>query len=48
MNGESNGKRVDGKAGIARFSPIQLAIGGLACALVLVILLLVISVLRAH
>ena len=47
MNGEPNGKRVGEKAGIARFSPIQLAIGGLACALVLVLLLLVISVLRA-
>lgn len=47
MNGESNGKRVEGKAGLARFSPIQLAIGGLACALVLVVLVLVISVLRA-
>lgn len=47
MNGEPNGKRVGDKAGSARFSPIQLAIGGLACALVLVLLLLVISVLRA-
>jgi hypothetical protein len=47
MNGESNGKRAEDRGGIARFSPIQLAIGGLACALVLVILVLVISVLRA-
>ena len=47
MNGESNGKRAEDLAGLARFSAIQLAIGGLACALVLVILVLVISVLRA-
>ena len=44
MNGESNGKRVEGKAGLARFSPIQLAIAGLACGLIVVILVLVVSV----
>jgi hypothetical protein len=45
VNGESNGKRVGGKAGIGRFSPIQLAIAGLACGLIVVILMLVVSVL---
>jgi hypothetical protein len=45
VNGESNGKRVGDKAGIARFfSPIQLAIAGLACGLIVVILVLVVSV----
>lgn len=42
MNGESNEKR----AGRARFSPIQLAIAGLACAVIVVILMLAIAVLR--
>ena len=46
MNGESNGKRAKDPAGPARFSPIQLAIAGLACAVIVVILMLVISVLR--
>jgi hypothetical protein len=45
MNGESNGKRSEDRAGLARFSPIQLAIAGLGCAVVVVILLLVVSVL---
>jgi hypothetical protein len=44
VNGESNDKRVEGKAGPARFSPIQLAIAGLACGLIVVILMLVVSV----
>jgi hypothetical protein len=46
MNGESNGKPAKEPAGPARFSPIQLAIAGLAVALVVVILMLVISLLR--
>jgi uncharacterized OsmC-like protein len=45
VNGESNGKPAAGKAGPARFSPIQLAIAGLASAVVVVILMLVVSVL---
>jgi len=45
VNGESNDKRVGGKGGSARFSPIQLAIAGLACGLIVVILMLVVSVL---
>jgi hypothetical protein len=45
MNGDSNGKRAEDRAGFARLSPIQLAIGGLASAVVLVILLLVVSIL---
>ena len=44
MNGESNGKRARDPTGLARFSPIQLAIAGLACAVALVILMLVVSV----
>jgi hypothetical protein len=46
MNGESNGKRTEDRAGLARFSPIQLAIAGLACAVIVVILMLAIAVLR--
>lgn len=46
MNGESNGKRARDRAGLARFSPIQLAIAGLACAVIVVILMLAIAVLR--
>jgi hypothetical protein len=46
MNGESNGKRTEDRAGRARFSPIQLAIAGLACAVIVVILMLAIAVLR--
>jgi hypothetical protein len=45
MNGESNGKRAEDRGGLARFSPIQLAIAGLACGLIVVILVLVASVL---
>ncbi|HEV8109475.1 MAG TPA: hypothetical protein VGP97_18330 [Burkholderiales bacterium] len=45
MNGESNEKRTEDQAGIARFSPIQLAIAGLATAVALVILLLVVAIL---
>jgi hypothetical protein len=45
MNDESNGKRVEDRSGLARFSAIQLAIAGLGCALVVVILLLIASVL---
>jgi hypothetical protein len=45
MNGESNGKPPKDTTGIGRLSPIQLAIAGLASALALVILLLVVSVL---
>jgi|SoiMethySBSTD1v2_1073268.scaffolds.fasta_scaffold131469_4 hypothetical protein len=45
MNGESNGKPAADRAGIGRFSAIQLAIAGLASALALVILVLVVSVL---
>jgi hypothetical protein len=45
VNGEPNEKRVGGKAGLARFSPIQLAIAGLACGLIVVILVLIASVL---
>jgi hypothetical protein len=45
MNGESNGKRAEDRAGLARFSAIQLAIAGLACGLIVVILVLVASVL---
>ena len=45
MNGESNGKRAEERGGLARFSPIQLAIAGLASALVVVILVLLVSVL---
>jgi hypothetical protein len=45
MNGESNGKPAKDPTGLARFSPIQLAVAGLASALVLVILLLVVSIL---
>ena len=45
MNGESNGKRAEGRAGIARLSPIQLAIAGLASAVALVIVLLVVAIL---
>jgi len=44
MNGESNGKRPEDRAGLARFSAIQLAIAGLACGLIVVILMLVVSV----
>jgi uncharacterized OsmC-like protein len=46
MNGESNGKRAEDRARPARFSPIQLAIAGLACAVIVVILMLAIAVLR--
>ena len=46
MNGESNGKRAGDRAGLARFSAIQLAIAGLACAVIVVILMLAIAVLR--
>ena len=46
MNGESNGKPAKDQTGRARFSPIQLAIAGLASALVLVILLLGVSIFR--
>ena len=45
MNGDSNGKPANEPTGLARFSPIQLAIAGLASAVVLVILLLVVAVL---
>ena len=45
MNGESNGRRAEDRAGIARFSPIQLAIAGLAAAVALVIVLLVVAIL---
>jgi uncharacterized OsmC-like protein len=45
MNGESNEKRAEDRAGSARFSPIQLAIAGLGGAVVLVIVLLVVSIL---
>jgi hypothetical protein len=44
MNGESNEKRAKDRGGVGRFSAIQLAIVGLACAVVLVILLLVVSI----
>lgn len=46
MNGESNGKPAEDRPGLARFSPIQLAIAGLACAVIVVILMLAIAVLR--
>jgi hypothetical protein len=45
MNGESRDKRAEGRAGLGRFSAIQLAIAGLACAVILVILVLVVSML---
>ena len=45
MNEESNGTRAEDRSGLARFSAIQLAIAGLACALVLVILLIVSGIL---
>ena len=45
MNDESNGKRAEDRSGLAQFSAIQLAIAGLGCALAVVILLLVASVL---
>ena len=45
MNDESNGKRTEDRSGLAQFSAIQLAIAGLACALILVLLLLVASIL---
>ena len=44
MNGESNGKHSEDRSGLARFSAIQLAIAGLGCALILVILLLAAAV----
>jgi uncharacterized OsmC-like protein len=45
MNDESGSKRDESKAGLGGFSPIQMAIAGLACAVILVILVLIISVL---
>jgi hypothetical protein len=45
MNDETHGKRAEDRSGLARFSAIQLAIAGLGCAVVVVILLLVASVL---
>ena len=44
MSDESNGKRAEDRSGLARFSAIQLAIAGLGCAVVLIILLLVMTV----
>jgi len=38
-------ERAENKAGLSRFSPIQIAIAGLAAAVILVILLLAISLL---
>lgn len=43
MNGETNGKRAEDRSGLARFSAIQLAIAGLGCAVVLVIVLLAVA-----
>jgi hypothetical protein len=45
MNGEPRSKRTENRAGLGRFSPIQLAIAGLGCAVILVILVLVVSML---
>jgi|SoiMethySBSTD1v2_1073268.scaffolds.fasta_scaffold415455_2 hypothetical protein len=45
MNDETDGKRTEDRSGLARFSAIQLAIAGLGCAVVVIILLLVASVL---
>lgn len=44
MSDETNGKRAQDRSGLARFSAIQVAITGLACAVVLVIALLVAAV----
>ena len=46
MNGEPNGRRDEARDRLWRLSPIQLGIAGLACALIVVILILAFSVLR--
>ena len=46
MNGEPNNRRGEARDRLWRLSPIQLAIAGLACALIVVILMLALSVFR--
>jgi hypothetical protein len=45
VSGDSNGRRTEDRSGLARFSAIQVAIAGLGCAVILVVLVLVVSVL---
>jgi hypothetical protein len=46
MNGEPDTKPAEDKGVLARFSPIQLGVAGLALAVILVIVLLIVSTAR--